>query len=67
MSDNPYKRLAERLDTIPNAFPPTEDGAELRLLEKIFTTEEADLASKLRLTLETPTQIASRIGVIQKN
>lgn len=57
-----YKRLALRLDALPNGFPATEDGAELRLLEKLFTPEEAELAAKLRLTLETSQQIAERIG-----
>jgi len=62
MEKNPYKKLAERLDALPNGFPPTEDGAELRLLAKIFTPEEADLASQLRLTREVPQQIAQRLG-----
>lgn len=62
MTPNPYKLLAERLDALPNGFPPTEDGAELRLLAKLFTPEEAALAAQLRLTPETPAQIAARIG-----
>ena len=62
MSQEAYKKLAERLDQLPNGFPPTEDGAELRLLAKIFTPEEAELASQLRLTREVPQQIAERLG-----
>ena len=62
MTANSYKLLAERLDALPNGFPPTDDGAELRLLAKLFTPEEAALAAQLRLTLETATQIAARIG-----
>jgi len=62
MNHNPYKRLAERLDAVPNGFPPTEDGAELRLLEYLFTSEEAELASQLRMTLETHSQIAERLS-----
>lgn len=62
MTSNPYKLLAERLDALPNGFPPTDDGAELRLLAKLFTPEEALLAAQLRLTPETPAQIAARIG-----
>jgi len=46
----------------PTASPPTVDGAELRLLAKLFTPEEAALAASLRLMLETPGQIATRIG-----
>lgn len=61
MRDNPYKRLAERLDALPNGFPPTADGAELRLLAYLFTPEEAALAAQLRLTPETPAQLAERI------
>ena len=62
MENSPYKRLAERLDALPNGFPPTADGVELQLLAKIFTPEEAALAARLRLTQETPEQIASRVG-----
>jgi len=60
---NPYKRLAERLDTLPNGFPPSDDGSELKLLAKLFTLEEADLASQLRIILESSTQIAERLGL----
>ncbi|HSF81814.1 MAG TPA: 4Fe-4S binding protein [Anaerolineales bacterium] len=62
MFSEAYKRLAERLDSLPNGFPPTEDGIELHLLSLIFTSEEAQLASHLRLGRETPEQIAARIG-----
>jgi electron transport complex protein RnfB len=62
MPPDPYKLLAERLDALPNGFPPAPDGAELRLLAKIFTPEQALLACQLRLTPETPTQIAARVG-----
>lgn len=66
MTKNPYKLLAERLDALPNGFPPTADGAELRLLAKLFTPEEAALAAQLRLTKETPAQLAERLGVDKK-
>lgn len=62
MTTNPYKALAERLNALPDGFPPTDDGAELRLLAKLFAPAEAMLAAQLRLTLETPKQIAARIG-----
>jgi Na+-translocating ferredoxin:NAD+ oxidoreductase subunit B len=61
MDKTPYKQLAERLDTLPEGFPATEDGSELRLLAKLFTTQEAALAAQLRLTLETPPEIALRV------
>jgi Na+-translocating ferredoxin:NAD+ oxidoreductase subunit B len=60
---DPYKRLAERLDSLPNGFPPTDDGSELRLLAKLFSPEEASLASLLIMKLETAGQISERLGL----
>jgi ferredoxin len=62
MTSGDYQRLAQRLDSLPNGYPPTENGAEIRLLEKLFSPEEASLAANLRLTLETPNEIAARLG-----
>jgi Na+-translocating ferredoxin:NAD+ oxidoreductase subunit B len=62
MNATPYQTLAARLDSLPNGFPPAPDGSDLRLLEKIFTPEEAALACQLEPFLETVEQIASRIG-----
>ena len=61
-SQEAYKKLAERLDALPNGFPPTDDGAELRLLAKLYTPDEAELTSQLRMTKEVPEQIAKRLG-----
>lgn len=57
-----YKQLANQLDSLPNGYPATEDGIELMLLAKIFSPEEAELASQLLMKLETAEQIASRLG-----
>jgi Na+-translocating ferredoxin:NAD+ oxidoreductase subunit B len=57
-----YKQLAERLNSLPNGFPATDDGRELKLLAKIFTPEEAELAAQLTSTLETVDEIATRTG-----
>lgn len=62
MAIDPLKTLAERLDALPNGFPSTTDGAELRLLAKLYSPEEAALAVQLRLTYETVAQIAARTG-----
>jgi len=51
------------LDAIPNGFPATESGVELRLLAKMFTPEEAALAGVMRLTCEPSAEIAARAGV----
>src|SRR5512141_2774065 len=60
--DIQYKRLAERLNALPNGFPPTDDGRELKLLAKIFTPEQAELAAQLLPTLETVEEVAARTG-----
>ena len=62
MDSNIYRMLAQRLDNLPNGFPPTQDGVELQLLAYLFTPEEAALAARLRLTLESPEQLAQRLG-----
>src|SRR5574340_973440 len=59
----PYKRLAEHLDALPNGFPSTPDGRELRILQHLFSPEEADLAARLSTKPETIEQIAARTGL----
>jgi electron transport complex protein RnfB len=55
-----YKQLAYQLDSLPQGFPATESGVELRILQLLFSPEEASLASKLQSDPETPSQIAAR-------
>ena len=62
MSSNAYEELAKRLNALPNGFPPTEDGREIKLLAKLFTPEEAGLAAQLRPWFEIPEDIAARTG-----
>jgi ferredoxin len=61
--DPVYRELARRLDEIPNGFPSTESGVELRLLAKIFEPHEAALAAVMRLSREPYDVIAARAGV----
>lgn len=60
MQDEIYHRLAKVLDTLPNGFPATESGIEIKLLKKIFRPEDAELFCDLRLKWETSQQIAER-------
>jgi electron transport complex protein RnfB len=60
MGDEIYHRLAKVLDTLPNGFPTTESGIEIKLLKKIFRPEDAELFCDLRLNWETAQQIAER-------
>ena len=62
MSDESYHKLAKVLDTLPNGFPSTESGVEIKLLKNIFTPEQADLFCDMRLTFETAEQVAQRTG-----
>ena len=62
MSDEIYHKLAKVLDTLPNGFPATPSGVEIKILKKIFTPAQADLFCDLRLTFETPQQVAERTG-----
>jgi ferredoxin len=61
MNMSGYEQLAQRLNQLPDGFPPTSSGSELRLLQKLFTPEEAELASHLRLTPETPASLSERL------
>lgn len=45
--DDVYRQLQEHLDTLPVPFPATKSGVEISLLKRIFTPEEAKIASKL--------------------
>ena len=62
MNTNPYRQLADRLNSLPNGFPPTDDGRELKLLAKLYAPEEAGLAALLSPSLETVEEIAARTG-----
>ena len=55
-----YEELAEALNKLPNGFPRTESKVEIKILQKIFTSDEAALASKLGREYETLTQIMKR-------
>jgi len=57
-----YKQLAKKLDEMPNGYPATESGVELKILKKIFTPDEAEIALKLKPIPETVETIAERLG-----
>lgn len=55
-----YTKLAKFLDGLPGGFPSTETGVEIRILKKLFTPEEAEMAMKLSLIPEEAGAIAKR-------
>lgn len=66
ISNEIYKRLAKRLDELPNRFPPTQSGIEFVMLAKVFTPEEAVLACAMHLKAEPASAIAEHAGVDPK-
>lgn len=63
MADEVYLKLREFLDTLPAGFPATESGVEMKLLEKLFSPEDARMALCLTWDLEPPGTIAKRCGM----
>jgi len=62
-SEDIYERLADALEALPNGFPRTESGMELKLIKMAFNPEEASLAGQLTRAPETAAEIAKRIGL----
>jgi Pyruvate/2-oxoacid:ferredoxin oxidoreductase delta subunit len=60
--DDVYARLADALGRLPNGFPRTGSGVELRILERICSPDEAALACLLTGTPEPAAVIAARAG-----
>ena len=66
MTDDVFEQLAAALDKLPNGFPRTPSNVEILLLKKIFSPEEASLASQLRGDMEPTDVIAERVGFSAK-
>ena len=63
MSDTPYLKLREFLDQFPLGFPSTPSGVEIKILEKLFTDDEAELVLSLTHIPEEVSEIARRSGL----
>jgi electron transport complex protein RnfB len=63
MATDVYETLAQHLDDLPGGFPRTESGVEVRILRRLFTTEDAELAVHLTLIPEEPRVIARRAKI----
>jgi electron transport complex protein RnfB len=63
MTEECYLKLAEHLDRLPDGLGTTETGAELRLLQKLFTPLEAELAVCLTLEPSDAQAIARKAGL----
>ena len=62
-SEDMYERLANVLGTLPQGFPRTKSGVEMKLIKMAFTPEEVALAGQLTRFPETAAEIAKRVGM----
>ena len=44
-----YQQLQRHLDELPTGFPATTSGIEIRLLKRLFSLEEAKIATTRRV------------------
>lgn len=63
MTEPVYLELREFFDRLPGGYPTTESGVELRILEKLFTPDEAELVMCMSTRLETAKAVAGRCGL----
>jgi len=63
MGEDTYERLREHLDSFPGGCPETESGVEIKILKKLFTPQEAEMAIYLILGPEPVSAIAGRLGM----
>ncbi len=61
-SETLYRRLQQHLDRNFAAFPATASGVEIRILEQLFTAEEAEITLELSALPEPAATIHKRFG-----
>jgi ferredoxin len=59
-SESLYRRLQQHLDRMPVGFPATESGVEIRILQRLFAPEEAEIALELSAIPEPAAAIHKR-------
>ncbi|MBI5523190.1 MAG: 4Fe-4S binding protein [Desulfarculus sp.] len=62
MSQELYARLQKQLDQYSIGFPATASGVELEILRKLFPEKDAELFTRLSPRLESPAEVAARLG-----
>ncbi len=62
MHEDSYRKLADHLDQLPGGFASTDAQVALRLLKRLFTQQEAELARYVTLDKEEARSIAQRAG-----
>ena len=62
MSDNIYRQLQQRLDLYSMGFPATESGIDLKILQYLFSEDDARMFLTLSHKLATTSSIASNLN-----
>ncbi|MFO7877448.1 MAG: 4Fe-4S binding protein [Desulfovermiculus sp.] len=61
-----YTQLAKHLDSLPAGFPATENGVEIKILKKLFTPQEAEIASSLSMMPQSAESLAPKLDMDAK-
>jgi len=61
MSNPIFRTLQEKLDQYSMGFPKTESGIEIKILEKLFSIDDAKMFLQLSPMLETPDKVSLRV------
>jgi formate hydrogenlyase subunit 6/NADH:ubiquinone oxidoreductase subunit I len=62
-----FSKLRKQLDQYSIGFPATESGVEMEILQNLFTEKDAQLFTRLSPRLESPAEIAKRLGLGQED
>lgn len=63
MSTSVYRKLQKRLDLYSVGFPSTKSGIEIKILQKLFSEEDARIYLGLTHLLETPEAVAGKLSL----
>ena len=63
MTDDIYIKLRDHLNSMPAGYPTTESGAEINILKKFYTPEQATIALSINMVPETAVAIAERLDM----
>ncbi len=61
MAKDIFRQLQEQLNQYSIGFPATDTGVEIKILQRLYTEEEASIYLNLSLQLEEPETIANRL------
>ena len=66
MTEELYLKLQKHLDKQPGGFPKTESGAEIDILKRFYTPEQAKIALKMTSIPESASKIARKLKTDEK-